>query len=138
MPNKRRPHKLKVPKPTARSLTTRTHSASRTCERASITHTAHSVKDLLARSVPVLSQAADQTARQAFWRQWLAAHLPAELARRVSGAVERAGDLTLFAESAAWAARLRYALPELQTQLRGAAPHIVEVRVRVLPRQVSP
>jgi hypothetical protein len=130
MPNKRRLHKHRVAKLTAPLPQSRGKSASAPLG-------AHSVKDLLARAVPVLSQAGDQTARQAFWQKWLAAHLSAELAPRLSGAVERAGNLTLFAESAAWAARLRYALPELEAQLRRAAPHVNEVRVRVLPRQAS-
>jgi hypothetical protein len=130
MPNKRGLHKHRVAKLTGSIPRNRGKSAS-------APPGAHSVKDLLARAVPVLSQAADQTARQAFWQEWLAAHLPAELASRLSGAVERAGSLTLFAESAAWAARLRYTLPELEAQLRCAAPHISEVRVRVLPRQAA-
>jgi len=97
----------------------------------------HSVKDLLARAVPVLSQAADQTARQAFWHPWLEARLPAELSPRITGITERDGTLVVFADSSAWSARLRYALLELESQLRRAAPHINEIRVRVLPRPTS-
>lgn len=135
MPNKSRPHKRSVPQTASRPLRSRAQSASQPRGSGSRSQPAHSVKDLLARSVPILSQAADQSARQAFWRGWLAAHLPAGLVSRLSGAVERGGDLTVFAESAGWAARLRYALLELDAKLRSAAPHINDVRVRVLPHR---
>jgi hypothetical protein len=89
---------------------------------------------LLARAVPVLSQAADQTARQAFWRPWLEAHLPPELRPRITAITERGGSLVVFADSPAWSARLRYALQELASAIREAQPDINEVTVRVLPR----
>jgi len=135
MPNKHRQHKRSVPKPASRSLRTQSHLAPLPRHPASQPQRAHSVKDLLARRVPVLSQAADQSARQAFWRPWLEAHLPPELPPRITGITERDGNLVVFADSPAWSARLRYALRELQAQLRRAAPHINEVRVRVLPGQ---
>jgi hypothetical protein len=93
----------------------------------------HSVKDLLAGSVPILSQATDQIARQAFWRPWLEAHLPAELAPRITAISERDGNLVVFAHSPAWSARLRYALQELDRQIREAQPDIKEITVRVMP-----
>jgi hypothetical protein len=130
MPNKSRPHKRNIRKLTARSP----RSASKRGVSGSESHSPHSVKDLLARSVPVLSQAADQSVRQAFWRPWLETHLPPELPARITGISERDGTLVVFADSPAWSARLRYALLELEPQLRRAAPHINEVRVRILPR----
>ncbi len=100
---------------------------------AATDHTAlRSIKHLLARA-PLLSPIADRAARQAFWLSWLEARLPAELAGRVTGAVPRAGLLTVFAESAAWSARLRYALQELEGALREADPNIKRVAVKVLP-----
>jgi hypothetical protein len=107
-------------------------SGSQSAPRA--TSRAHSVKDLLTRSIPGLSQVADQTARQAFWRGWLESRLPVELASRLSGVVESAGNLTVFAESAVWAARLRYALRDLEPEIREAAPDVARISVRVLPR----
>lgn len=92
-----------------------------------------SIGDLLNRGAPILSRIGDQRARQSFWRDWLLAHLPAELAPRITGAVERDGALTVFADSAAWSARLRYALQELDTQLRAADANIKRVVVRVMP-----
>ncbi len=52
----------------------------------------------------------------------------------MSGIVEREGTLVLFAESAAWAPRLRYAVQEIEAPLRQAHPAIMSIKVRVLPR----
>src|SRR6185437_11091862 len=130
MPNKSRPHKHGVPKTASRSLRTRAHSASQ--PRA-----AYSVKDLLARAVPVLSKAAAQTARQAFWRPWLEARLPPGLPPRITGITQRDGNLVVFADSPAWSARLRYALQELTAEIRQTQPDIKEVIVRVMPRSAK-
>lgn len=133
MPNKRRLHKRSVLKLTARSP----RSASKRGVSGSESHSPHSVKDLLARSVPVLAQAADRSAAQAFWRPWLEAHLPPELPARISAITERDGTLVVFAESPAWSARLRYALQELRGQIREAQPDIKDVTVRVMPRTMQ-
>jgi predicted nucleic acid-binding Zn ribbon protein len=95
---------------------------------------ADSVKDLLARMTPTLTRVTHQATRQTFWRGWLEAHLPPEIAGKLSGVVEREGTLVLFAESSAWSARLRYAAQEIEAQIRAAHPGITEVTVRVLPR----
>lgn len=112
----------------------RTHKRSGSHSAPRAPSGAHSVKDLLTRSVPGLAQLSDQSARQTFWRGWLTSHLPSELAPRLCGAVERAGTLTIFAESSAWAARLRYVVRELETEIRAAAPEVGQVNVRVLPK----
>jgi len=93
-----------------------------------------SVKALLARATPALRRVTAQAARQSFWGEWLAAHLPAALNAQVSGVAERDGTLVVFAASAAWSARLRYALSELEGEVRAAAPELADIRVRVLPR----
>ena len=134
MPNKSRPDKHGVRKLTVRSPRTRSHLASRPGYSGPQPPRVHSVKDLLARAVPVLSKAADQTARQAFWRPWLEARLPPGLPPRISGITERDGTLVVFADSPAWSARLRYALQELTGQIRQAEPDIKEISVRVMPR----
>jgi predicted nucleic acid-binding Zn ribbon protein len=138
MPNKSRPHKLRVSQGPSRSLRTRAHSASQGRHSGSPSQPAHSVKDLLARAVPILSQAADQNARQAFWRPWLEAHLPAGLPPKITGITERDGTLVVFADSSAWSARLRYALQDLTPRIQAAQPDIKEVSVRVLPRPAKP
>jgi len=96
-----------------------------------------SVKDVLARLTPTLTRVSKQASRQSHWRTWLAAHLPADLTSRLSGVVEREGTLVIFAESAAWSARLRYAVLDLETQIKAAGPGIQQVTVRVLPKAGS-
>ena len=95
---------------------------------------AHSVKDLLARRVPALTRITAQAARQDFWNCWLSEHLPLEMRAKVSGVAERAGTLVIFAETAAWSARLRYALLALEREIRAADPTLTDIEVRVLPR----
>src|ERR1700747_2098721 len=95
---------------------------------------AHSVKDLLARPFPIMKRVTDQAARQSFWNGWLSGHIPQEIRARISGVVERDGTLVIFAESAAWSARLRYAILELENQILTAKSGITAVSVRVLPR----
>jgi hypothetical protein len=94
-----------------------------------------SVKDLLARHAPGLTRITDQAARQSFWSEWLATHLPAELCPRISGVSARDNTLVVFAETAAWSARLRFAVLEIEAAIRAAAPEITDIRVRVLPRR---
>jgi hypothetical protein len=94
----------------------------------------HSVKDLLARRTSRLSRVTTQAARQNFWSCWLGARLPPEICPHLSGISERDGTLTVFAESAAWSARLRYAVLELEREIRAADPSLLGIEVRVLPR----
>jgi hypothetical protein len=94
----------------------------------------HSVKELLTRRAPGLMQLTAQSARQNFWRCWLSERLPPEIRRRLSGISEQAGRVVIFAETAAWSARLRYAVLELEHEMRAADPTLLEVKVRVLPR----
>jgi hypothetical protein len=93
-----------------------------------------SVKAVLGRAAPTLTRVSDQAGRQGFWKHWLAQHLPAELTARLSGVVEREEILVIFAESAAWSTRLRYAMQELEAQLKQAQPTIQRVSVRVMPK----
>ena len=95
---------------------------------------ADSVKELLARRAPALTQITQQAARQNFWNHWLSIHLPAELRPRISGVTERDGTLVIFAETAAWSARLRFAVLELEPDMRAATPQLSRIQVRVLPR----
>ena len=94
----------------------------------------HSVKDLLARQPAGLTRIADQANRQEFWRLWLTQRLPGPMSEQISGIAELDGRLTVFAASAAWSARLRFALLALESELRAAAPAVKTIEVRVLPR----
>lgn len=93
-----------------------------------------SVKEVLGRQSPTLTRVADQASRQAFWKQWLAQHLPAGLVPRLTGVVESGDTLIVFAESAAWSARLRYVMQELAAGIKQAQPTIQHVSVRVMPK----
>jgi hypothetical protein len=76
----------------------------------------------------------DRAARQTVLRSWLDQRLPQETRAHLSGVVERDdGTLVIFTDSAAWSARVRYALPEIESELRSAHPEITRVAVRVLP-----
>lgn len=97
-----------------------------------------SVKSLLARSGPVLGRIADQAARHDVWREWLTERIGAPLRARITGIVEREGALVIFTESAGWGVRLRYAMAELEPELRRAYPQVARVIVRVLPAGESP
>ena len=93
-----------------------------------------SVKELLQRSTPVLAGLQREALRQRDWLQWVKRELPEELALHVTGAMEQSGELVIFAESAAWGVRLRYAAPQLLEVLGGQPANIVGVKVRVVPR----
>jgi hypothetical protein len=92
-----------------------------------------SVKDLLQRSTPVLAGLQREALRQRDWLQWVRRELPEELATHVTGATEQSGELVIFAESAAWGVRLRYATPQLLNAIGGQEPRIAGVQVRVAP-----
>jgi hypothetical protein len=81
-----------------------------------------------------LTRVTAQASRQNFWNCWLSAHLPPEIRARVSGVTERDGTLVIFAATAAWSARLRYAILELEREIRAADPALTDIEVRVLPR----
>ena len=93
-----------------------------------------SVKELLQRSTPVLAGLQREALRQRDWLQWVQRELPEELAVHVTGVTEQSGELVIFAESAAWGVRLRYAAPQLLNVLGSQSANIVGVRIRVVPR----
>ena len=93
-----------------------------------------SVKQILSKLTPALKRVSEQTHRRDFWRDWVDAHFPAEITGKITGIVERDGVLVLFAESAAWSARLRFAVEEMKSQILAAKSGVTEVNVRVLPR----
>src|SRR5579859_1422005 len=119
------PKKLYRDKRNRRSMSSRTSPVSRQ---------AHSVKQLFNSSSAGLRRVTDQLAKQNYWEKWLAAHLAAELRAQLSGTAEQGGTLTVFASSAAWAARLRFAIAALEAEMRSARPELTRVEVKVLPR----
>ena len=97
-----------------------------------------SVKDLLLRSTPVLAGLQREALRQHDWLQWVQRELPEELASHVTGVTEQAGQLVIFAESAVWGVRLRYAAPQLLGVIGRQQANISGVRIRVMPRGAAP
>jgi hypothetical protein len=67
------------------------------------------------------------------WRNWLRAALPEELGAALIDARLNGDVLIVQAASAAWAARLRFALAALATPLQQRSPGIAAVKVRVAP-----
>ena len=95
-----------------------------------------SVKALLGRiSRNIVAPVAEQRQSQQGWREWLKNKLPQDIETRVTGVVEREGTLTFFAESAAWSARLRFAIADLEPQIRERNAEIRKLVVKVMPRQ---
>ena len=68
------------------------------------------------------------------WLEWFRARLPDELGGQIVNVVRNGEELTLLATSAAWSARLRFALDPIMETLQERAPDIVKVRVRVIPQ----
>ena len=93
-----------------------------------------SVKEVLRRASPTLARVSDQAGRQSYWRHWFTQQLPAELTAHLTGVVERENTLVIFTDSAAWSARLRYCLQELEAQIKQAQPTIQHLSVRVMPK----
>lgn len=125
-----------MPKMTRRNK--RSGSRIRSTISSRLSNQTDSVKELLSKLTPTLRRVSDQAARQSFWRDWLDTHLPSEIREKLTGVVEREGTLVIFTESAAWSARLRYLVREIDTQIRAADPKITAVSVRVLPRGAKP
>jgi len=57
------------------------------------------------------------------------------LSERITGTGFEAGTLTVYIESAAWSARLRYALAECLPRLRESEPALTGIDVRLRPRE---
>jgi hypothetical protein len=60
-----------------------------------------------------------------------------ELAVKVNRCSLDGGRITVIAESSAWAARMRFALAEIDSTLRGLVPGYRELKVRVRPGSAS-
>jgi hypothetical protein len=112
----------------------RDESRNRDTTSSRLSNQTDSVKELLSNLTPALKSVSDQAARQKLWRDWLDMHLPLEFRGKLTGVVEREGTLVIFAESAAWSARMRYLVQEIEGRIRATNPTITSVIVRVLPR----
>jgi hypothetical protein len=68
---------------------------------------------------------------QQSWAEWLRATVATELAGHIVNAVPNNGQLVVFADSAAWGTRLRYALAGMQADIAGRDATISRASVRV-------
>ncbi len=71
--------------------------------------------------------------RQEQWLAQLRDILPPELGAQLAGAVERRGTLIIYASSAAWCTRLKYALAGALPRCQELAPQLRALQVRVRP-----
>jgi hypothetical protein len=83
---------------------------------------------------PKLSQFNEIAAAQRSWAEWLCARLAPELSDHIVSVVAGSGELVVFADSAAWCTRVRYALAALENEIRAKDPSLQRARARVQMR----
>jgi len=81
----------------------------------------------------LLGRLRQATAAQEDWLAWVRARLPPELAAAVVQAIPKGDQLVLRCSSAAWSARLRYALEPLAAELAAGSSPLKDFAVRVAP-----
>ena len=91
-----------------------------------------SIGELLSRQPGIQALEAGRDAREQ-WLAWLRDILPAELRAHVVDAAPRRGTLIVYAASAAWSTRLRYALAGSLAACQARNAEIRKLSVRVLP-----
>jgi hypothetical protein len=93
-------------------------------------HNAQSITQLID-ARPALRRLANALPLQQSWADWLASLVPAELSLHIVSVVPKDGELVVFADSAVWGTRLRYALVPLQAQITARDPTVRQIRLRV-------
>lgn len=71
--------------------------------------------------------------KQEDWGSFFAPRLEPALLAAIGHYVEKDGTLTIFVDSASWAARLRFALPDLWDAAREFRPSIARWAVKIQP-----
>jgi hypothetical protein len=89
------------------------------------------VKDLLAKSGLLSKVSAQLVDSDQQWREFFRKRLPEDMAGQIDTLVEEAGTLTVFASSAAWSARLKYALLELEPEMKRESARLKRCVVKV-------
>ena len=89
------------------------------------------VKDLIQKAQLLGKETAQHFDTERQWKDFLGGQLPADLAARVTGIGHHPPELVVYADTAAWSARLRYALVEIDAAIRQRDPAISTVVVRV-------
>ncbi|MCU0760737.1 MAG: DUF721 domain-containing protein [Steroidobacteraceae bacterium] len=95
------------------------------------------VKDLLAKAGITSKGIAQFADQQDKWLKRLRERLDPALCERITGTGFEAGTLTVYVESAAWSARLRYALAEALPALRETDAALAAVSVRLRPKPAA-
>lgn len=96
-----------------------------------------SVGDLISARLPTLVEGAPGTSESSEWHVAVMKALGPDLAVKVNRCSLDRGRITVVAESSAWAARIRFALAEVEATLRERVPGYRELSVRVRPGSVS-
>jgi hypothetical protein len=92
------------------------------------------VGDLISARLPTLAEGAPSTSETSEWHVAVMRALGSELAVKVNRCSWDGGRITVVAESSAWAARMRFALADLEPSLRDTVPGFRELVVRVRPK----
>jgi hypothetical protein len=92
-----------------------------------------SIADLISARLPTLVEGAPASAEASEWHVAVMNALGPELANKVNRCTLDAGRITVVTESSAWAARMRFALAEIEPRLRELVPDFKELAVRIRP-----
>ena len=92
-----------------------------------------SVGDLISARLPTLVEGAPASSESSEWHVAVMDALGPELANKVNRCTLDSGRITVVAESSAWAARMRFALAEIEPRLKAVVPGFREVAVRIRP-----
>ncbi|HET9474454.1 MAG TPA: DciA family protein [Steroidobacteraceae bacterium] len=91
------------------------------------------VGDLISARLPTLVESAPAGAGTSEWQVAVLKALGPELGNKVNRCSMDNGRITVIAESPAWAARMRFALAEIDPTLRELLPGYRDLAVRVRP-----
>ena len=92
-----------------------------------------SVGDLISARLPTLAQRAPATGETSEWHVAVMQGLGTALANKVNRCSLENGRITVVTESSAWAARMRFALAEIEPRLRALVPGYRDLTVRIRP-----
>jgi hypothetical protein len=91
------------------------------------------IGDLISARLPTLVERARSSTEPSEWQVAVLKALGPELAVKVNRCSLDSGRITVVAESSAWAARMRFALADIEPTLRPLVPEFRELIVRVRP-----
>ena len=91
------------------------------------------VGDLISARLPTLVESALEASKPSEWQVAVLAALGPELANKVNRCSLDRGRITVIAESPAWAARMRFALADIDPTLQALLPEYRDLAVRVRP-----